>query len=98
MSLLGVEAVVRDRFGLDPEAQGATALPRAVEARMNAIGVTTINDYLAIVISEPAEQHALAAELAVPETWFFRGALAVRHACRAHPRSPGHAPDQPSGF
>ena len=73
MSLTGIEAVVRDRLGLDPEALGAAALPLAVEKRSNAIGVATTDDYLAVVSSDPAEQIALAAELAVPETWFFRG-------------------------
>jgi chemotaxis protein methyltransferase WspC len=73
MSLPGGEAVVRDRFGLDPEALGVSALPLAVEKRTNALGVATTDDYLAVLSSDPAEQLALAAELAVSETWFFRG-------------------------
>jgi chemotaxis protein methyltransferase WspC len=73
MSLPGIEAVVRDRLGLDPEALGAAALPLAVEKRTNAIGVATTDAYLEVLSSNPAEQIALAAELAVAETWFFRG-------------------------
>jgi chemotaxis protein methyltransferase WspC len=73
MSLSRVEALVRDRLGLDPEALGTTALARAVEQRMNAIAATTTDDYLEIVTTDLGEQQALAAELVVPETWFFRG-------------------------
>jgi chemotaxis protein methyltransferase WspC len=73
MSLAGVETVVRTRLGIDPEALGAAALPRAVERRMSATGTATSDDYLALARFDPAEQLALAAELAVPETWFFRG-------------------------
>jgi chemotaxis protein methyltransferase WspC len=72
MSLPGVEAVVRQRFGLETEALGAAALPLAIEKRMTALGVTA-DDYPAIVSADPAERLALAAELVVPETWFFRG-------------------------
>jgi len=77
MSLSQVEAMVRDHFGLDAEALGATAFPRAVEQRMSAIGATTINDYLLTVTTKPEELQALAAKLVVAETWFFRGGRAL---------------------
>jgi chemotaxis protein methyltransferase WspC len=72
MSLSDVEFMVRERLGLDPEALGATALPRAVERRIVTRGVTADN-YPALVSADPTEQQALADELVVPETWFFRG-------------------------
>ena len=73
MSLPEIETVVRDRLGLDPEALGATALPRAVDQRMNVIDLATTDDYFALLTSDPAEEGALANALVVSETWFFRG-------------------------
>jgi chemotaxis protein methyltransferase WspC len=77
MTLFAVDALVRERFGLDPESLGAATFPRAVELRMRATGVTTTEAYLGILNTDPAEQGALAAELVVPETWFFRGGRAL---------------------
>ncbi len=73
MSTSGVEPVVRERLGLDPAALGPNVLERAIEARMQARGFTDAALYAARVMTEPLERDALAAELAVSETWFFRG-------------------------
>jgi chemotaxis protein methyltransferase WspC len=76
MNLRGIEAVVRDRLGLDPAALGPAAFPRAVERRMDVRGNTTPEAYLAVLATDSAEVAALAAELVVPESWFFRGGRA----------------------
>ncbi len=68
-----VEQVVRDRLGLDVESLGPNVLTRAVEARMTARGIADPALYAARLITERAERDALAADLVVPETWFFRG-------------------------
>ncbi len=47
--------------------------PARSNERMNAIGAATTDDYFGIVTANSGEQAALAAELVVPETWFFRG-------------------------
>jgi chemotaxis protein methyltransferase WspC len=94
MSLPGIEAVVRIQLGLDPESLGAAALPRAVEKRMSVVGAASTDDYLVSLTRDSVERDALAAELAVPETWFFRGghelfdALAEFVAARAGQRPP----------
>jgi chemotaxis protein methyltransferase WspC len=68
-----VESVVRERLGLDPTSLGPDALGKAVEGRMSARGLSDPAVYAARLITEAAERDALACELAVSETWFFRG-------------------------
>jgi chemotaxis protein methyltransferase WspC len=73
MSLLRVEAFVRDRLGIDPGALGPSIFPQAVATRMRVHSVAAQDAYLGILATTPGEVDALAAELVVPETWFFRG-------------------------
>jgi chemotaxis protein methyltransferase WspC len=73
MTLAAIEAAVRDRLGLDPASLGPAVLPRLVADRMRATGAATPEAYLGMLAVGSAEAAALAAELAVPETWFFRG-------------------------
>ena len=68
-----VEKAVRDRLGLDASTLGPNVLSRAIEGRMAARGITDPSLYAALVLTEQAELDALAADLVVPETWFFRG-------------------------
>lgn len=95
MTVGPIEAVVRERLGLDPSALGPNVLDRAVEARMHLRGLADPALYAARLMTEPAERDALAADLAVSETWFFRGGrplfdrLAAFVADRAAGRSPG---------
>jgi chemotaxis protein methyltransferase WspC len=91
MTLAEVESEFRTRTGLDPAALGASAFPLAVGARMRECRAPTPAAYLALLKADPDEATALAAELVVPETWFFRGgrelfvALARFVASRANP-------------
>lgn len=68
-----IDRVVRDRLGLDSVTLGRNVLARAIQIRMAARGITVPSLYAARLMTEPAERDALAAELVVPETWFFRG-------------------------
>ena len=77
MTLAAVEALVRDRIGLDPVALGSAALPRAVANRTRARGLDPSDRYSLLLTSDPDEWAALLAELVVPETWFFRGGRAL---------------------
>jgi chemotaxis protein methyltransferase WspC len=92
-----IETVVRERLGLDPAALGPGVLERAVEARMQVRGVTEPAFYALRLITDQVERDALACEMTVPETWFFRGSralfdrLAVFVAERAADRTPGNA-------
>ena len=77
MNARAVETVVRERLGLDPAALGPHILERAVEARIRARGLIDPALYTARLMTDVAERNALAAELAVSETWFFRGGRAL---------------------
>jgi chemotaxis protein methyltransferase WspC len=72
MNPAAVEPVIRERLGVDPASLGPAVAARAVEARMRATHSPTVESYFALLLA-PTEVNALAAELAVPETWFFRG-------------------------
>jgi len=88
--------VVRERLGLDPASLGPNVLQRAIEARMQARGLTDVAVYAARLITESTERDALAADLAVSETWFFRGGRALfdRLAGFVADRIPNRAPGQ----
>jgi chemotaxis protein methyltransferase WspC len=73
MILTPVIELLRERVGLSPEALGTTLLAGVVEARMRALGLASPADYAARLTADPPEFQALAADLTVPETWFFRG-------------------------
>ncbi len=90
-----VENVVRERLGLDPAALGPHVLERAVEVRMRARQLTDSIMYATRLLTEQAERDALASELAVSETWFFRGghALYERLAAFVADRVAGRSPD-----
>ena len=89
-----VEQVIRDRLGLDPAAVGEPAVAAAVAARLRATGVTSPDDYIPR-LADPAEVSALADELVVPETWFFRGGRRLFDALAGHlARRSARAPDR----
>jgi chemotaxis protein methyltransferase WspC len=71
-NLDAVERLAR-RIGLAPESLGPSAAAAAVAARMRALGLTDQFAYGAALAVDADEQQLLAEELAVPETWFFRG-------------------------
>lgn len=91
-----IESVVRERLGLDPAALGPNVLERAIERRMQARGLTDPAVYAARLITESVERDALAADLAVSETWFFRGGRALfdRLAGFVADRVPNRVPGQ----
>jgi chemotaxis protein methyltransferase WspC len=76
MSLAAVEALVRERIGLDPASLGAATLPRVVAGRLRVRGLASADGYARLLTSDSTEWGALVAELVVPETWFFRGGRA----------------------
>jgi chemotaxis protein methyltransferase WspC len=73
MILTPVIDLLRERLGLAPEALGAKLLSDVIGARMRALGLSAPADYAARLTADPLEFGALAADLTVPETWFFRG-------------------------
>lgn len=97
MSLAALELTVRERLGLDPSSLGESALRSAIQQRMKERAVGTSEEYSRLLTFDVAEVSALAAELAVPETWFFRGGrplftrIAEFVAARAATRASGQS-------
>ena len=73
MSHDAVVALLEQQTGLRGEAFGPSAVSAAIAARARARGLTDPAAYSVVAAREPAELQALAEELAVAETWFFRG-------------------------
>ncbi len=80
MNIRGVETVISERLGLDPEALGSTVLPRTIQTRLNSGEKFALERYLELLVSNPQEIEALADDLVVSETWFFRGGEPLYHA------------------
>jgi chemotaxis protein methyltransferase WspC len=77
-----VTDLLRARIGLDQDALGPTVLPRAVRARMDALGLTAPVDYATRLTADAQEFQTLLGDLMVPETWFFRGGDLFPHLAR----------------
>jgi chemotaxis protein methyltransferase WspC len=73
MNVAPVIDLLRQRIGLEPDSLGATTLSRAVTARIRALRLTSGEDYVARLLRDGEEFQLLLADVAVPETWFFRG-------------------------
>lgn len=77
MSPSAIETVVRERLGVDPLSLGPDVLGAAVRERLRARRIDDPALYAMRLMTDPAEQEALAVELAVSESWFFRGGRAL---------------------
>ncbi|MBP0495012.1 CheR family methyltransferase [Pararoseomonas indoligenes] len=75
--LAGIEALLKQRIGLDAATIGTAAIARAVRSRQAACALPDIQAYHARLLDSPAEVQELIDAVVVPETWFFRdrGAL-----------------------
>jgi chemotaxis protein methyltransferase WspC len=71
-----------DRAGMAPEAMGSQSVAHAVRKRVVASGAESAQAYARRLLSDPAEFQELLEELVVPESWFFRDALAFRRLDR----------------
>ncbi|HEV3444491.1 MAG TPA: CheR family methyltransferase [Gemmataceae bacterium] len=75
MSVQAVTALLRERLGLDPGSLGPSAINDAVAVRMRVLGRGDLTSYASSLAGDAEEFQALAEEISVPETWFFRGGL-----------------------
>lgn len=67
-----IEALLKERIGLDAAAIGPATIARAVEERRVAVGAHDRTAYWNILHAAPDELQALIEAVVVPETWFFR--------------------------
>ncbi|NJK66306.1 MAG: tetratricopeptide repeat protein [Microcoleus sp. CSU_2_2] len=72
MTQTAIEALLRQKIGLDAITIGSNTIARAVNRRMTDCGLTDINIYLAKLQASPQELEELIETVVIPETWFFR--------------------------
>src|SRR4051812_18018426 len=77
MNLAPVVQLLRERIGLAPEALGPGALPAVIARRLRALGLADVDGYAQQLRTSPSEWQVLLDEVAVPETWFFRGGVSL---------------------
>ncbi|SHK06055.1 chemotaxis protein methyltransferase WspC [Roseomonas rosea] len=70
--LAAIEALLKERIGLDAASLGGSGVGRAVRARQEACDLQDVEAYGALLRQSPAELQALVEAVVVPETWFFR--------------------------
>ena len=67
-----IEALLKERIGLDAAAIGPAVIARAVEERRLVVGARDPAAYWNLLHAVPDELQALIEAVVVPETWFFR--------------------------
>jgi chemotaxis protein methyltransferase WspC len=73
MNLSSVIDHLRREIGFAPDTLDSGALNRAVAKRMRALDLTDAGNYAQRLAADSKEMQFLLDQLAVPETWFFRG-------------------------
>jgi chemotaxis protein methyltransferase WspC len=82
MSFTRFEHLLERTMGLNAASIGASAIERAVRARLRACKITDQDDYWEQVQRSREELQELVEAVVVPETWFFRDAEAFRAMVR----------------
>ena len=72
MSQTAIEALLKQRIGLDPKTIGSSTIARAVNQRLRDCEVFDLRTYLKRLQTSTEELDALIENIVVPETWFFR--------------------------
>ncbi|MBD1808094.1 chemotaxis protein [Microcoleus sp. FACHB-SPT15] len=72
MSQAAIEALLKQKIGLEAGAIGSNTISRAVNQRMVDCGLSNPTTYLARLQTSTQELEALIESIVVPETWFFR--------------------------
>ncbi len=67
-----IEALLRQKIGLDALTVGSNTITRAVNRRMTDCGLTDASVYFAKLQTSATELEELIETVVIPETWFFR--------------------------
>lgn len=67
-----IEAMLRQKIGLDANSIGSRTIARAVEQRRVACGLSDLSAYFHYLQTSAKELEELIETVVVPETWFFR--------------------------
>lgn len=73
-----IEALLRQKIGLDAAAAGTAGIERVVRGRMQALNLARPKDYAAVLESSPSEWEQFLEAVLICETWFFRERAAFR--------------------
>mgnify|MGYP000107871180 CR=1 FL=1 len=73
-----IEQLLQQRMGLHSATVGSSTVARAVEQRMRACSIETVNEYRDIVARSDTELDALIEAVVIPETSIFRDPTAFR--------------------
>lgn len=72
MSIARIAALLHRQIGLDAVTIGISAVERAIQGRVAALGMADSEEYWNRLIGSPQEIQELIEAVVVPETWFFR--------------------------
>jgi len=67
-----IEAILRNKIGLDPKVMSASKISKALHIRQEACGLPDLPSYLRQLQTSTRELEELIENVIVPETWFFR--------------------------
>jgi chemotaxis protein methyltransferase WspC len=67
-----IEGLLASKLGLDPVSVGPKQIARAVQQRMQELGLADVGEYESWVRKSESELQALIEEVVVSESWFFR--------------------------
>jgi chemotaxis protein methyltransferase WspC len=70
--MITIEGLLASRIGLDPVSVGQKQIKRAVQQRMQQLGLDDVGTYERLVRESESELQALIEEVVVSESWFFR--------------------------
>lgn len=72
MAQQSIEAILRQKLGLDTNSVGSRLIERAVQQRQQACGLRDRAAYLERLQASPQELDQIVEAVVIPETWFFR--------------------------
>jgi chemotaxis protein methyltransferase WspC len=67
-----IEALLRQKIGLETASIGSNAIGRAIRQRMTQCGLSEMQEYLWQLQASATEMEELIETVVIPETWFFR--------------------------
>ncbi len=67
-----IEALLRERIGLNAASIGSSSILRAIQQRMSGSGIHDITEYYRKLTESTQEFTELVENVTIPETWFFR--------------------------
>ena len=68
----GIEGLLAERIGLDPDSVGSQLIARAVKRRMDELHILDLNTYEQLLLESEPELQELIDKVVVSESWFFR--------------------------